>query len=92
MKRRVSEPCSVLGNQRRTRPPTAESFQAFHMPVGAKHGSERWNAVQQQAFATAAMLSKEAKVAMLIMYASADFLIGSMSKARAGGLYWMKPG
>jgi hypothetical protein len=63
MKRVVSEPC-LPGNQRRTRPPTAGALEAFRVPIEAKDAP---NAVQQQRFATAAMLAKEARLVLLIL-------------------------
>jgi hypothetical protein len=43
------------------------AFEAFHVPIGAKWHSGAANAVQQEKFAPAAMLSKEAETALLIL-------------------------
>jgi hypothetical protein len=43
------------------------AFEAFHVPIGAKWRSDAANAVQQRNFAPAAMLSKEAETALLIL-------------------------
>jgi hypothetical protein len=63
----MSERCYVPGNQRRAPPSTADLLQACRMPIGAIVAPSLSNALQQQHFATAAMLSNAAKSGVLIL-------------------------
>jgi hypothetical protein len=56
-----------LRNQRRVPPPTASRSPGYFVADRRGWRSEATDAVQQQQFATAAMLSKEAKIDVLIL-------------------------